>query len=153
MRLVIQRCLESSVQIGEKQVGKINHGLVILVGFTQNDTEKEIDYLVDKTIHLRIFDDEYGVMNKSLLETEGSILSISQFTLYANTKKGGRRPSYIDALKGSEAIKLYELWNQKLKNAGVNVEQGVFGENMKVNLINDGPVTIILEKEGENSEK
>ena len=109
MRLLIQRCLESSVQVEEKQVGKINHGLVILVGFTHNDTEKEIDYLVDKTIHLRIFDDEAGVMNRSILETGGSILSISQFTLYANTKKGGRRPSYSDALKGSEAIKLYNL--------------------------------------------
>ena len=149
MRLLIQRCLKSSVEVDNKSVGEIDYGLVIFVGFTQGDSEKEIDYLVDKVMHLRIFDDDNGVMNLSLLDVNGSILSISQFTLYADTKKSGRRPSYSHALKGSEAIKLYDLWNQKLKSFNVRVEQGVFGADMKVNLVNDGPVTIMLEKEGD----
>lgn len=143
MKLVVQRSKEAKVEVNEKIVGSINHGLVILVGFTPGDTETDIDYLIDKIIHLRIFDDESGVMNRSLLDVEGSILSISQFTLYADTKKG-RRPSYIHAMKGDEAISLYELWNQKLSSF-VHVETGIFGAEMKVSLINDGPVTIILE--------
>ena len=151
MRIVIQRSLSSSVTVKEKQVGKIEKGLVILVGFTQNDSEKEIDYLVDKVINLRIFDDENGVMNKSIKEINGSILSISQFTLYANTKKG-RRPSYIEALRGEEAIELYNLWNKKLSETGIKVETGVFGADMKVNITNDGPTTIIIEKGGSNNE-
>ncbi len=148
MRLVIQRCLESSVSIEGKIVGEIKHGVVVLVGFTKNDSEKEINYLVDKLINLRIFDDESGVMNLSLQDVKGSILSISQFTLYADTSHG-RRPSYIKALNGKAAKKLYDLWNRRLTDAGVNVATGVFGADMKVNLINDGPVTITIEKEGE----
>ena len=144
MRLVIQRCLESSVSIE----GEIKHGVVVFVGFTKNDSEKEINYLVDKLINLRIFDDESGVMNLSLQDVKGSILSISQFTLYADTSHG-RRPSYIKALNGKAAKKLYDLWNRRLTDAGVNVATGVFGADMKVNLINDGPVTITIEKEGE----
>lgn len=143
MKLVVQRSKEAKVEVNEKIVGSIDHGLVVLVGFTPGDTETDIDYLIDKIIHLRIFDDENGVMNHSLLDVEGSILSISQFTLYADTKKG-RRPSYIHAMKGDEAISLYELWNQKLSSF-VHVETGIFGAEMKVSLINDGPVTIILE--------
>lgn len=143
MKLVIQRSKEAKVEVNEKIVGSINHGLVVLVGFTPGDTETDIDYLIDKIIHLRIFDDESGVMNRSLLDVKGSILSISQFTLYADTKKG-RRPCYIHAMKGDEAISLYELWNQKLSSF-VHVETGIFGAEMKVSLINDGPVTIILE--------
>lgn len=143
MKLVVQRSKEAKVEVNEKIVGSINHGLVVLVGFTPGDTETDIDYLIDKIIHLRIFDDESGVMNRSLLDVKGSILSISQFTLYADTKKG-RRPSYIHAMKGDEAISLYELWNQKLSSF-VHVETGIFGAEMKVSLINDGPVTIILE--------
>lgn len=153
MRIVLQRSLNSSVTVEEKIVGKIDKGLVILVGFTYGDTEKEIDYLIDKTINLRIFDDEFGVMNKSLLDIKGSILSISQFTLYANTKKGGRRPSYSEALEPTKAKELYDIWNQKLKNKNIHVETGIFGSDMKVNIENDGPVTIILEKGGEESEK
>ena len=145
MRLVIQRSLKSSVEVEGKVVGKIQHGLVILVGFTEGDSEKEIDYLVDKVIHLRIFDDENGVMNLSLLDVEGSILSISQFTLYADASHG-RRPSYINALNGEKAKVLYELWNQKLKNKGIDVKTGIFGADMSVSLINDGPVTILLER-------
>ena len=145
MRLVIQRSLKSSVEVEGKVVGKIQHGLVILVGFTEGDSEKEIDYLVDKVIHLRIFDDKNGVMNLSLLDVEGSILSISQFTLYADASHG-RRPSYINALNGEKAKVLYELWNQKLKNKGIDVKTGIFGADMSVSLINDGPVTILLER-------
>lgn len=143
MRIIVQRSKESSVSVNNKLINKINHGLVLLVGFTQNDTEKDLDYLVNKVINLRIFDDENHVMNKSILDTQGEILSISQFTLYADTKKG-HRPSYIKALNGNEAIKLYELFNQKLNNY-VKTYPGIFGADMQVNIQNDGPVTIILD--------
>jgi len=145
MRIIVQRCEKAQVVVDEKQVGKIDKGLMLLVGFTHTDTLKEIDYLVNKVLNLRIFDDEDGVMNKSVLDINGSILSISQFTLYADSKKGNR-PSYINALGGDEAIKLYELFNEKLRSENVVVETGVFGADMKVSLVNDGPVTILLEK-------
>lgn len=143
MKVVVQRALNASVKINEKINGSINHGLVLLVGFTYGDTTSDIDYMVNKIVNLRIFDDEFGVMNKSILDVGGSILSISQFTLYADTKKG-RRPSYADALKGEEATILYDLFNQKLSEF-VIVETGIFGADMKVTLTNDGPVTIIME--------
>lgn len=152
MKVVVQRSLESSVAVNKKIVGKIDYGLVILVGFTDGDSEREIDYLVDKVINLRVFDDEDGVMNQSLIDVGGSILSISQFTLYGDARKG-RRPSYVRALTGDKAIVLYDLWNKKLKERGINVETGVFGADMKVNIMNDGPVTILLEKEGEKIEE
>lgn len=148
MRVVVQRCMKASVQVENNTVGSIGKGLMLLVGFTYGDSEKEIDYMVDKIVHLRIFDDENGVMNQSLLDVSGSILSISQFTLYADTRKG-RRPSYIKALNGDEAKGLYQLFNQKLRSAVELVEEGIFGADMKVDFINDGPVTIILEKEGD----
>lgn len=148
MRVVVQRCMKASVQVENNTVGSIGKGLMLLVGFTHGDSEKEIDYMIDKIIHLRIFDDENGVMNQSLLDVSGSILSISQFTLYADTRKG-RRPSYIKALNGDEAKTLYQFFNQKLRNAVELVEEGIFGADMKVDFINDGPVTIILEKEGD----
>lgn len=148
MRVVVQRCMKASVQVENNTVGSIGKGLMLLVGFTYGDSEKEIDYMVDKIVHLRIFDDENGVMNQSLLDVSGSILSISQFTLYADTRKG-RRPSYIKALNGDEAKTLYQFFNQKLRNAVELVEEGIFGADMKVDFINDGPVTIILEKEGD----
>lgn len=144
MRIVAQRVTEADVKVDGKIVGEIKNGLMLLVSFTQTDTEKEIDYMVNKVLALRIFDDENGVMNKSVLDTNGSILSISQFTLYADTKKGNR-PSYVNALNGEEAIKLYDLFNNKLKNY-IKVETGVFGADMKVSLLNDGPVTILLER-------
>ena len=144
MKIVAQRVKEANVKVDGKVVGKIEDGLMLLVSFTQTDTEKEIDYMVNKVLALRIFDDENGVMNRSVLDVGGSILSISQFTLYADTKKGNR-PSYINALNGEEAIKLYDLFNEKLKNH-IKVETGIFGAHMKVSLLNDGPVTIILEK-------
>ena len=143
MRVVVQRSKEASVSVDNKVVGKIDHGMVILVGFTYNDTIEDIDYMINKIINLRIYDDENGVMNKSILDTNGSILSISQFTLYADATKG-RRPSYVDALKGEEAIKLYDEFNKRLKEY-INVETGIFGADMKVSLLNDGPVTILLE--------
>lgn len=145
MKVLIQRVLSSSVEVDNKIVGQINKGLMLLVGFTDSDTDKEIDYMVDKIINLRIFDDENGVMNKSLIDVNGSILSISQFTLYADTRKG-RRPSYIKALSGDKAILLYDKFNNKLKEENIKVETGIFGADMKVSLINDGPITIMLEK-------
>lgn len=145
MKVLLQRVLSSKVEVENKIVGKINKGLLVLVGFTDTDTSKEIDYMIDKIINLRIFDDENGVMNKSLLEVEGSILSVSQFTLYADASKG-RRPSYTKALKGDKSILLYEEFNKKIKKLGINIETGIFGEDMKVSLINDGPVTIMLER-------
>ena len=145
MKVVVQRVKESSVKVDKKIVGKINYGYMLLVSFTDGDSEKIIDYMVNKIINLRIMDDENGVMNKNILDIGGSILSISQFTLYGDTKKGNR-PSYIKALRGEESIKLYELFNEKLSKY-IKVETGIFGANMEVSLINDGPVTIILEKE------
>ena len=144
MRLVLQRSLASSVEVDNKVTGSIDNGLVILVGFTEGDNLEKIDYMVNKIVNLRIFDDENGVMNKSLLDVGGSILSISQFTLYANTEKG-RRPSYVDALRGEESIKLYDLFNEKLREY-VNVECGIFGADMKVSITNNGPVTIVMER-------
>lgn len=148
MKIVVQRSKEAKVEVNKEIVGSIDYGLVLLVGFTHNDTIKEIDYMVDKVINLRIFDDENGVMNKSLLDINGSILSISQFTLYADSRKG-RRPSYVNALSSDKAKELYEIFNNKLKEQNINVETGIFQADMKVTLTNDGPVTIILEKENE----
>ena len=143
MKVVIQRAKNAKVELDGKINGSIENGLVVLVGFTYGDTLEDIDYMVNKIINLRIFDDENGVMNKSVLDVNGSILSISQFTLYADTKKG-RRPSYVNALKGEEATKLYDLFNEKLSKE-IHVETGIFGSDMQVTLTNDGPVTIIME--------
>ena len=143
MKVVVQRSKESSVSIDNKIVGSIEKGLVILVGFTDGDKEENIDYIVKKIVNLRIFDDENHIMNKSILDVGGSILSISQFTLYADTKRGNR-PSYIKAMKGDLATNLYDLFNEKLRKY-VSVETGVFGADMCVSIKNDGPVTIIIE--------
>ncbi len=144
MKVVIQRSKESSVSFLDI-TNKIEYGLVILVGFTEGDDEEKIDYTVNKIVNLRIFDDENGVMNKSLLDIGGSILSISQFTLYADTIKG-RRPSYIDAMEPVQAEKMYELFNEKLKKQNIEVKTGKFGHEMTVKITNDGPVTIIIER-------
>lgn len=144
MRILVQRSLKSSVSVDGKTIGKIDRGLVLLVGFTYGDSEKEIDYLINKVLHLRIFDDENGVMNKSILDVGGSILSVSQFTLYADTKKGNR-PSYVKALDSINAVKLYKIFNERLSKY-VKVETGKFGAEMKVNITNDGPITILLEE-------
>lgn len=143
MRVIAQRSLKSSVVVEGETVGKIDKGLVLLVGFTYGDSTATIDKMVNKIIKLRIFDDENGIMNKSILDSHGDILSISQFTLYANTKKGNR-PSYVKALNGAEAIHLYDIFNEKLRNY-TKVETGVFGADMTVSITNDGPVTICLE--------
>lgn len=145
MKLVVQRVKEASVTVDNKIIGSINQGLLILVGFTYNDSIETINKMVNKVINLRIFDDENGVMNKSVLDVNGSILSVSQFTLYADTKKG-RRPSYVDALNGSEATKLYDSFNELLSKE-IHTETGKFGADMLVSLENDGPVTIIMESE------
>lgn len=144
MRVVLQRVTQGDVQIDGKVVGKIGPGYVALVGFTHTDGEQQIDDLINKIIHLRVFSDEEGAMKRSLLDIGGSILSVSQFTLYASTKKG-RRPSFVDAMKPEQATKLYDLFNQKLREQNIPVETGVFGADMKVTLTNDGPVTILLE--------
>ena len=144
MRILVQRSLESSVSVDGKVVGSINKGLVLLVGFTHDDDSSKIDYLINKVLNLRIFDDEDGVMNKSILDVGGSILSISQFTLYADTKKGNR-PSYINAMGGDKSTLLYDEFNKKLKES-IHVETGIFGADMEVSITNDGPVTIMLER-------
>ena len=151
MRVLVQRSLKSSVKVDNKIVGSIDNGLVLLVGFTYGDSSDIIDYMVDKVLNLRIFDDENGVMNKSLLEVGGDILSISQFTLYADSRKG-RRPSYVNALNGSEAVKLYDLFNERLGKY-IKVETGIFGAEMEVNITNDGPITILLERNSDKYEK
>ena len=143
MKVVIQRSKNSNVVINNKIYNEITSGLVVFSCFTEGDTLEDINYVVKKIINLRIFDDEHGVMNKSILDVGGSILSISQFTLYAETKKGNR-PSYIKALNGSESIKLYDIFNNEL-NKNVNTVTGIFGADMKVNICNDGPITIIID--------
>ncbi len=141
MRAIVQRSQESSVTVLGKVVGSIKSGLVVLVGFTQDDTIKDIEYIVDKIINLRIFD---GTPELSVKDLNGEILAISQFTLYANAKKG-RRPSYIEALKNTEAIELYNIFIDKLKESNLKIETGIFGSDMLVNIKNDGPFTIILD--------
>ena len=143
MRVVVQRVKKSSVSIDNNIYNEINNGLMVLVGFTEGDSSSDIDYIVKKIVNLRIFDDENGVMNKSIIDVGGNILSISQFTLYADTKKGNR-PSYIKALKGEYSSKLYDEFNQKI-NEIVETKTGIFGAEMEVSLINDGPVTIIID--------
>jgi len=145
MRLVVQRSEKSNVVVDNKEVGSIDFGLVVLVGFTNTDTEKDIDYLVKKLVNLRIFDDENHIMNKSVLDVNGSVLSISQFTLYADCKKGNR-PSYINAMRAGDASLMYDLFNKKLSEYVV-VETGIFQSDMTVSITNSGPVTILLESE------
>ena len=143
MRVVIQKVTYSSVTVDKKLVNEINNGLNVLVGFTEGDSSKEIDYLVNKIANLRIFDDENGVMNKSVLDIGGEVLLISQFTLYGDAKKGNR-PSYIMALKGDKAISLYDEMADKL-NKLVPTKKGIFGADMKLVINNDGPTTIIID--------
>ncbi|MBK3516592.1 D-aminoacyl-tRNA deacylase [Carboxylicivirga marina] len=145
MRLVIQRVSEASVSINEELKSAIDCGLLILVGIEPNDDSKDIEWLVNKTCNLRIFDDENGVMNKSVLDVKGGLLVISQFTLHARTKKGNR-PSYVNAAGPDIAIPLYDEFVTELEKAsGVKVGTGEFGANMQVQLVNDGPVTIIID--------
>ena len=145
MKVLVQRSKNSKVTINEKINGEIDHGYVLFVGFTNGDNEIIIDIMINKILNLRIFEDENEKMNLSILDTNGSILSISQFTLYANTKEG-RRPSFTNALNPTEASKLYDLFNKKLKEK-IHTETGIFGADMKVEIYNDGPVTIMLDSE------
>ena len=145
MRVLVQRCDKANVKVDSNIVGSIDKGLMILVGFTGGDNFDTIKYMADKVVNLRVFDDENGIMNKSLLDKSFSILSVSQFTLYGDASKG-RRPSYVNALNGSLAKPLYDKFNEELRKYGIKVETGIFGADMKVELINDGPVTIMLER-------
>lgn len=145
MRLVIQRVLEASVSIDGERVAEIGKGLMVLVGVENGDTEEDAKWLAAKTASMRIFDDENGVMNRSVVDIDGELLAVSQFTLMASTKKGNR-PSYIRSAGHDLAVPLYERYCELLsENAGRNVQKGVFGADMKVSLINDGPVTIIID--------
>ena len=145
MRVVIQRVTEASVTVENEIVGSIGQGLLVLLGIEQEDNQEDVAWLLNKTLNLRIFNDEAGVMNKSLLELEGELLVISQFTLMAATKKGNR-PSYIRAAKHDYAIPLYEAFCQQAQERmGKAVAKGVFGADMKVALLNDGPVTIQID--------
>ncbi len=145
MRVVIQRVSEAAVRVDGKIVGEIKQGLMVLLGIETADTEEDVDWLLNKTLNLRIFNDADGVMNTSLLDVEGDLLVISQFTLMAATKKGNR-PSYIRAAKHEQAIPLYESFCAKAQQLlGKTVQKGSFGADMKVSLINDGPVTIQID--------
>lgn len=145
MRVVIQRVSKASVTVESEIVGEIAEGLMILVGIENDDSNEDADWLSKKICNLRIFDDENGVMNKSLLDVNGNILTVSQFTLHAKTKKGNR-PSYIVAAKPDKSVPLYEYFVDKLKReSGANVQTGKFGAHMDVALVNDGPVTIIID--------
>ncbi len=144
MRVLIQRSGKASVVVDNQVVGKIDSGLVVFVGFTDGDSIEQISYLAKKIVNLRIFPDENGVMNKSILDYGGKILSVSQFTLYADCKKGNR-PSYIAAMNNHEAIHFYELFNEELRKY-VEVETGEFGADMDVSITNIGPTTIWIER-------
>jgi D-tyrosyl-tRNA(Tyr) deacylase len=144
MKVVVQRVKEASVEVEKKIVGKIKNGFLLLVGFTHNDDSRDVDYMIKKIINLRIFEDENDKMNISLLQKGYEILSISQFTLYGDTTKGNR-PSFVEAARPEQAQALYEAFNNGLRREGVHVETGIFGAAMEVALINDGPVTIIID--------
>ena len=145
MRVLIQRVLEATVKIDQVEYSRISKGMLVFVGIENDDTEEDIDYLCKKILNLRIFDDEEGVMNESVLQKENEIMVISQFTLHANTRKGNR-PSYIKAAKPDIAIPIYEKFCQQLElQSGIEIKTGEFGADMKVSLINDGPVTIWID--------
>ncbi|WP_088102615.1 D-aminoacyl-tRNA deacylase [Halalkalibacter urbisdiaboli] len=144
MRVVLQRSKKATVTVKDEVVGQIEKGLVLLVGITHEDTSDDLEYLADKIVNLRIFEDGNGKMNDSLLDVGGQILSVSQFTLYGDCRKG-RRPNFMDAAKPDVASELYNKFNDVLRQKGVQVETGTFGAMMDVSLINDGPVTLILE--------
>lgn len=145
MKIVLQRSKAASVTVDGEVTGKIDHGLVLLVGVSEEDTEESCNWLAEKIAHVRIFEGEDGKMNESVLDKQGAILSISQFTLYGDCSKG-RRPNFMKAARPDKAEQLYNYFNQQLKAKGLHVETGVFGAMMDVQLINDGPVTLILEK-------
>ena len=144
MRVVLQRVSHASVTVEEKVIGQIQRGFLLLVGVTHDDAIEDMEYLVRKIVQMRIFEDEEGKLNRSIQDIGGEILSVSQFTLYADTKKGNR-PSFSKAAPGDVAIEMFEQFNGLLRETGVPVETGQFGADMKVELLNDGPVTILLD--------
>lgn len=144
MKVVLQRSRQASVEVKGNTVGQIEQGLVLLVGIKHGDGSKDIQYVADKVANLRIFEDSEKKMNLNVLDIGGKILSISQFTLYGDTRKG-RRPSFTEAARPEEAEELYETFNQALREKGIKVETGKFGAMMDVKLVNDGPVTLIVE--------
>lgn len=144
MRVVLQRVSHASVTVEEKVIGKIQRGFLLLVGVTHDDAMEDMEYLVRKIVQMRIFEDEEGKLNRSIQDIGGKILSVSQFTLYADTKKGNR-PSFSKAAPGDVALKMFEQFNGLLRDTGIPVETGQFGADMKVELLNDGPVTILLD--------
>lgn len=144
MRVVLQRCLNASVTIDNNESRSINNGLVIFLGVSNNDTDEDIDYLVKKITNLRIFEDNNNKMNYSIQDIKGSLLIISQFTLYADTKKGNR-PSFTNSMSYDDAKEYYYRFIEKIKETNIDYKTGEFGSDMKVNLINDGPVTIIID--------
>ena len=146
MKIVVQRVKNAQVDVEGTTVGKIDKGFLVLLGVTHNDTEEQADYLVKKLCNLRVFTDENDKMNLSLKDVDGKLLIVSQFTLYADCS-GGNRPSFINAAKPDKAEKLYEYFCKQFKEKyNIEVEKGIFGADMKVSLLNDGPVTIIIEK-------
>ncbi|MGX7418811.1 D-aminoacyl-tRNA deacylase [Carnobacterium gallinarum] len=146
MKVVIQKSKKASVSVENQVIGEISHGFVLLVGINEADTQEDVDYILGKVSKMRIFDDKDGKMNLSLEQVQGQILSISQFTLFADTKKGNR-PSFIKAARPELAIPLYEALNQGFRDLGFTVATGEFGGDMQVSLINDGPVTVILDSQ------
>ena len=144
MRVVLQRVSHASVTVEEKVIGQIQRGFLLLVGVTHDDVMEDMEYLVRKIVQMRIFEDEEGKLNRSIQDIGGEILSVSQFTLYADTKKGNR-PSFSKAAPGDVALEMFEQFNGLLRDTGIPVETGQFGADMKVELLNDGPVTILLD--------
>lgn len=145
MKIVVQRVKEAKVEVDNEIVGKIEKGFLVLIGITHTDTKENAEYLVKKLCNLRVFADEEGKMNKSIKDVGGKLLLISQFTLYANCSQGNR-PSFIDAAKPEQANELYEYFCEECRKKDIEVEKGIFGADMQVSLLNDGPVTIIIEK-------
>ena len=146
MRCVVQRVSEASVAVNGETVGAVGPGLMVLIGVSAEDTDADLKYMTEKVPNLRIFDDENGVMNRSVLDVGGGILAVSQFTLYGDAR-GGRRPSYIRAAKPEEANAMYKRLVEAWRAKGIHVETGIFRTDMKVSLVNDGPVTILLDSE------
>lgn len=144
MRVVLQRVAHASVTVDGETIGKIQRGFLLLVGVTHDDAMEDMEYLVRKIVQMRIFEDEEGKLNRSIQDIGGEILSVSQFTLYADTKKGNR-PSFSKAAPGDVALEMFEQFNGLLRETGIPVETGQFGADMKVELLNDGPVTILLD--------
>lgn len=144
MKVIVQRAREASVTVNNKIVGKISKGLMLLVGVTHSDTSEDAKYVAEKIANLRIFEDEFGKMNHSILNVNGEILSVSQFTLYGDCRKG-RRPNFMEAAKPEYANEIYQIFNEELEKLGIHVETGSFGEMMDVQFVNEGPVTLIVE--------